>query len=136
MPELTDELVAVIPASEYVHAVVREHERGLHYVQGRLVTVLEPGRYAFWTHPEAQVDVNAIDMRAQQVAIAGQELMTRDKVTLRLTLTVEYAVERPGADGAHASPTCATRSTCSCSSPRASTWPASRSTSCSRGATR
>ena len=32
-------------------------------------------------------------MRRVQAAIAGQELMTRDKVTLRLTLTVEYAVE-------------------------------------------
>jgi regulator of protease activity HflC (stomatin/prohibitin superfamily) len=29
------------------------------------------------------------------VTIAGQELMTRDKVTLRLTLTVEFAVEDP-----------------------------------------
>ena len=32
-------------------------------------------------------------MRVQQLTIAGQELMTRDKVTLRLTLTAEYAVE-------------------------------------------
>jgi regulator of protease activity HflC (stomatin/prohibitin superfamily) len=95
MPKLSDELIAVIPRSEYVYSVIREHERGLHYVQGRLVTVLAPGRYALWTHPEAQVEVNSIDMRSQQVAISGQELMTRDKVTLRLTLTVEYAVEDP-----------------------------------------
>jgi regulator of protease activity HflC (stomatin/prohibitin superfamily) len=95
MPKLTNELVAVIPAGEYVRAVVREHERGLHYVQGRLVQVLAPGRYALWTHPEAEVTVSVLDMRLQQVALAGQELMTRDKVTLRLTLTVEYAVFDP-----------------------------------------
>jgi regulator of protease activity HflC (stomatin/prohibitin superfamily) len=34
-------------------------------------------------------------MRRVQLAIVGQELMTRDKVTLRLSMTVEYAVEDP-----------------------------------------
>jgi regulator of protease activity HflC (stomatin/prohibitin superfamily) len=101
MPKLTNELVALIPQNEYVKAIVREHERGLHYVQGRLATVLSPGRYALWTHPEAEVSVSVLDMRLQQVALAGQELMTRDKVTLRLTLTVEYAVHDP-ATVAHA----------------------------------
>lgn len=95
MPKLTNELVAVIPAGEYVRATVREHERGLHYVQGRLVQVLEPGRYALWTHLEGEVTVSVLDMRLQQVALAGQDLMTRDKVTLRLTLTVEYAIADP-----------------------------------------
>jgi regulator of protease activity HflC (stomatin/prohibitin superfamily) len=95
MPKLTNELVSVIPSGEYVRSIVREHERGLHYVQGRLAQVLAPGRYALWTHPEAEVTVSVLDMRLQQVALAGQELMTRDKVTLRLTLTVEYAVEDP-----------------------------------------
>jgi regulator of protease activity HflC (stomatin/prohibitin superfamily) len=32
-----------------------------------------------------------LDTRVQQLKIEGQELMTRDKVTLRLTLTAEYA---------------------------------------------
>lgn len=95
MPKLSSELVGVIPPDEYVYTTVREYERGLHYVQGRLAGVLGPGRYALWTHPEAEVDVKLVDMRAQQVAITGQDLMTRDKVTMRLTLTVEYAVADP-----------------------------------------
>ncbi len=95
MPELTDEMFSLIPQSEFVHTVVHEHERGLEYVQGRLARVLSPGRYALWSHPEAQVEIRVVDMRRQQVAIVGQELMTRDKVTLRLSLTVEYAIEDP-----------------------------------------
>jgi regulator of protease activity HflC (stomatin/prohibitin superfamily) len=95
MPELTDELVAVLPASEYVRALVRQHQRGLLYVRGKLERTLEPGRYAFWTHPEAPVEISVIDVRREQVQLAGQELMTRDKVTLRLTLTAEYAIENP-----------------------------------------
>lgn len=101
MPKLTDELVALIPKSEYAHAVVHEHERGLRYVQGKIAGVLEPGHYALWTHPEAKVELLVLDMRRQQVALTGQELMTRDKVSLRLTLTVEYAVADP-ALAAHA----------------------------------
>ena len=34
-------------------------------------------------------------MRRSEVSISGQDLMTRGKVTLRLTLTAEYAVEDP-----------------------------------------
>jgi regulator of protease activity HflC (stomatin/prohibitin superfamily) len=90
-PELTDELRAVIPAAEIVEAQVRQFERGLEYVQGRFVGILEPGRYAFWNHPAARIAVPVLDTRVQQLKIEGQELMTRDKVTLRLTLTAEYA---------------------------------------------
>jgi regulator of protease activity HflC (stomatin/prohibitin superfamily) len=91
VPELTDELKAVIPATEIVDITVRQHERGLKYVQGRFDELLPPGRHVFWNHPGAKVAVTVVDQRIQQLTISGQELMTRDKVTLRLTLTVEYA---------------------------------------------
>lgn len=90
-PELTDELRLVIPATEIVEVQVRQFERGLTYVQGRFEGILEPGRYTFWNHPAARVGHQVIDTRVQQLKIEGQELMTRDKVTLRLTLTAEYA---------------------------------------------
>ena len=95
IPELTPELVAVLPRDEYLDVVVCEHERGLEYVQGRLARALPPGRYAFWSNPQARVEVQTVDVRRVQAAIVGQELMTRDKVTLRLSLTVEYGVEDP-----------------------------------------
>ncbi len=91
MPELTDELRAVIPAGELVELTVLQHQRGLKYVQGRFERQLEPGRYVYWSHPEAKVSVAVLDIRQQQLALAGQELMTKDKVTLRLSLTAEYA---------------------------------------------
>jgi regulator of protease activity HflC (stomatin/prohibitin superfamily) len=90
VPELTDELRAIIPTAELVDVTVKQHERGLKYVQGRFVQLLEPGRYVTWSHPESRVSVQVLDMRQQQLTITGQDLMTRDKVTLRLTLTAEY----------------------------------------------
>jgi regulator of protease activity HflC (stomatin/prohibitin superfamily) len=92
LPSLTNELEALIPRNEYVAATVAAHEKALRFVQGRLTAVLEPGRHAFWTHPQAEVQISALDMRRSELTIAGQELMTRDKVTLRLTLSVEYAI--------------------------------------------
>lgn len=89
-PELSDELRAVIPAAEIVEAQVKQFERGLKYVQGRFEELLEPGRYTYWNHPGARVNVQVLDTRMQQLKIEGQELMTKDKVTLRLTLTAEY----------------------------------------------
>ncbi len=92
VPKLTDELEAVIPRHEYLDVTVEAHQVGLLYVQRKFIEQLAPGRYRFWKTPQAQPTVTSIDMRLRNVAIAGQELMTRDKVTLRLTLTVDYAV--------------------------------------------
>jgi regulator of protease activity HflC (stomatin/prohibitin superfamily) len=93
LPALTQELEQLIPRGEYIDVTVQAHERGLRYEQGRLAGVLEPGRYKLWTHPEAQARIATADMRRTELAIAGQELMTRDKVSLRLSLTVAYAIE-------------------------------------------
>lgn len=100
VPELTDELLATIPAGELVREVVHEHERGLAYVQGRFERVLEPGRHVFWTHPELAVEIRRVDVRRQTVAVVGQELMTRDKVTLRLNLAATFSIVDP-AKAAH-----------------------------------
>jgi SPFH domain / Band 7 family len=93
MPTLSDELLRVIPASEYARALVASHERGLLFVNGALRSVLAPGQYAVWSHAEAPARVEVVDVRAQHLTLAAQELMTRDKVTLRLTLSTEHAVD-------------------------------------------
>jgi len=95
MPALSDEWRAVIAASEYAECTIREFERGIEYINGRLSRVLEPGYYARWSRPEAKVNYQVIDMRGQLLTVSGQELMTRDKVTLRLTLNIDYAVTDP-----------------------------------------
>jgi regulator of protease activity HflC (stomatin/prohibitin superfamily) len=91
VPELTDALRAILPAGEVLETTVYQHQRGLQYVDGKFVGVLGPGIYRFWQRAGPRVAVTVVDHRVQQLTVAGQELMTRDKVTLRLTLTLEYA---------------------------------------------
>jgi regulator of protease activity HflC (stomatin/prohibitin superfamily) len=93
VPPLTQELEQLIPKGEFIDVTVQAHELGLRYEQGRLAGVLQPGRYKLWTHPEAQARIATADMRRTELAITGQELMTRDKVSLRLSLAVAYAIE-------------------------------------------
>jgi regulator of protease activity HflC (stomatin/prohibitin superfamily) len=78
-------------ASVLVQIFVGQHQRGLKFVEGRMEAVLEPGRHVFWTTANHPVQVTLVDMRRQLLQISGQELMTRDKVSLRLSLTVEWA---------------------------------------------
>jgi len=62
---------------------------GLLYVEGRLTGTLEPGLHAFWNcGPSVKVDV--MDLRVKTLEVQGQEILTRDKVSLRVNLTATY----------------------------------------------
>ena len=64
---------------------------GVLFIDGRYVETLAPGEYAFWKGP-AEAKVVEIDMRETMVDVGGQEIMTADKVTLRLNAVVTYKV--------------------------------------------
>ncbi len=53
---------------------------------------LEAGTYAMWKNVEP-FEFRAQEMRLEQMAISGQELMTKDNMTLRVNLDVSYQVE-------------------------------------------
>jgi regulator of protease activity HflC (stomatin/prohibitin superfamily) len=74
--------------------VVRPFERALVWVDGVLDEVLGAGRHGLSTH-DRKVEVSRIDMREQELQVGGQELITRDKVTLRLNLILKHRVVDP-----------------------------------------
>lgn len=93
---LEHERLAVILAwpgiAEFLEPVAIEAGRvGLFYRDGRLETTLGPGTHAFWKGL-GRVRVQAVDLREQVADVAGQEIMTADKVTLRLNAVVTYRV--------------------------------------------
>lgn len=55
---------------------------------------LAPGRYFFWKGP-VSVEVKTVDLRQQQMDLLGQEMMTEDKVTLRLNFVCQYRIVQP-----------------------------------------
>jgi regulator of protease activity HflC (stomatin/prohibitin superfamily) len=64
---------------------------GAWFRDGDFVEVLPAGRHAFWKNI-ADVKVVPVDTREQILDVAGQEIMTADKVTLRLNALVTYRV--------------------------------------------
>jgi regulator of protease activity HflC (stomatin/prohibitin superfamily) len=78
----------------FTEVVIESHEAGLLYVDGRLVERLEPGRYAFWT-VDRKVEVKRLDLRPQAVEITAQEMLTRDRIALRVTLTALRRIADP-----------------------------------------
>jgi regulator of protease activity HflC (stomatin/prohibitin superfamily) len=75
------------------HAVyqreVPDAHLGLLYADGELVGELQPGLHAFWKYNRA-VGVELYDLRVTQVEVGGQEILTKDKVGLRINLTATY----------------------------------------------
>ena len=71
-------------------AVQRDHV-GVLFIDGRYVETLAPGEYAFWKGP-ADAKVVDVDLRETMVDVSGQEIMTADKVTLRLNAVVTYKI--------------------------------------------
>ena len=74
-------------ASEAVIAVeVPDTSGALLIVDGQLAKVLEPGLHVFWKF-QRSVKVDIMDRRVQALEVSGQDILTRDKVSLRVNLT-------------------------------------------------
>lgn len=73
-----------------VCTVDRDHQ-GVLFVDGVFVETLSPGLYAFWKGT-SDARVVEVDMRETMIDVGGQDIMTADKVTLRLNAIVTYRV--------------------------------------------
>lgn len=70
---------------------VEAHEQVLLFVNGRPAGTLGEGRHVFWKGA-GRIHWKNVDRREQVADVAGQEIMTADKVTLRVNLLVTYVV--------------------------------------------
>ena len=75
-------------------AEVEDHHLGLLIVDGELVRTLPPGLHAFWKFNRT-IKVEAFDLRLQTVEVSGQDILTKDKVSLRVNLSAVYRIADP-----------------------------------------
>lgn len=73
-----------------VVTISRDHA-GVLFIDGRYVETVEPGEYAFWKGP-AEAKLVEVDLRETMIDVSGQEIMTADKVTLRMNAVVAFQV--------------------------------------------
>jgi regulator of protease activity HflC (stomatin/prohibitin superfamily) len=67
--------------------VIEPGQQAVWFRNGAYVETLPPGRYAFWKNV-APLKVDVVDVRETTLDVAGQEIMTADKVTLRLNVVL------------------------------------------------
>ncbi len=75
-------------------AEVMDHYVGLLLVDGELLQTLKPGFHAFWA-VKRHIVVEQLDTRVQAMEVQGQEILSRDKVSLRLNLGAQYRIVDP-----------------------------------------
>ncbi|MBK8510631.1 MAG: slipin family protein [Candidatus Competibacteraceae bacterium] len=75
-------------------AEIEANHIGLLFVDGELARTLPPGLHAFWRFNRA-MKVESIDLRLQALEVSGQDILTKDKVSLRVNLSAVYRVADP-----------------------------------------
>jgi len=80
---------AVAGLAAVLQVQVPEHGAGLLWIDGKVERLLAPGSYAFWKF-NRNVSVELVDLRLQAIEVTGQEILTRDKVALRLNLSATW----------------------------------------------
>lgn len=79
-------------ASRWLDGVqVGQTETVLLYRDGVLIDTLDPGLHVYWKGT-GRVVWKAVDLREQVADVAGQEIITADKVSLRVNLVVTWQV--------------------------------------------
>lgn len=89
---------------------IKDTHRGLWYEDGVLLKILEAGRYEFprlnfferllpesWRRRLPKIEVALVDMRERDLTIKGQEILTADKVAIRVSIIVQFRVRDPKA---------------------------------------
>ena len=80
-----------IPQIYYTKIEVAEYQKARLYFNQKLERILDAGTYYFWKTP-IKVDVGFVDTRLTQMDITGQEILTADKVSLRINFVCNYRV--------------------------------------------
>jgi regulator of protease activity HflC (stomatin/prohibitin superfamily) len=83
--------------------IIKDTHRGLYYEDGVLTRVLGAGRHALPRHIDIGfyrtplVEVTLVDVRERELTIKGQEILTADKVAIRVSIIVQFRVADPKA---------------------------------------
>ena len=77
---------------QYIRAFeVATYEKAVLIVDDKFHSILDHGTYHYWRNNQT-IRIAKADLRQLQLEIAGQELLTKDKATVRINFYVQYKV--------------------------------------------
>ncbi len=89
-------VLAVIVALAYLmlyrKAIIFEYQRGLLYRNGKFASILQPGQHWYFV---PGTNIQKVDIREQIVNLPGQEVLTSDNISLKVSLVASFKVADP-----------------------------------------
>lgn len=83
-------VAGIATVKSYVETVtVWDFQTGLHYRHGRYVGTLDAGRHRFWGRGHTVI---LFDNRIAELVVQGQELITSDSATVKLTAVAQWKI--------------------------------------------
>lgn len=89
--EVTKQMLSMVPIGMYKTASIDDGECGLLYYNNILQSQLSKGIYSFWNY-NTEVKVKIFDMKQQKLDIVGQEILTKDKIGIRMNMVCMYRI--------------------------------------------
>ncbi|MCI8517739.1 MAG: slipin family protein [Hungatella sp.] len=83
-----------IPLKYYKKVEIQPGEVGILYYDNQVVRELETGTYYFWVYSK-DVLCRVVDLKVRPLEITGQEILTADRIGVRINLMCTYKVVEP-----------------------------------------
>ncbi len=89
--EVTKQMLTLVPKHLYTEVAVGEGQTGLVYYDNVMQDQFPRGVYRFWNYCHA-VTYCVLDMKQKEMDIVGQEILTRDKIGIRMNVACLYKI--------------------------------------------
>lgn len=89
--EVTKQYLSHIPLKYYKKIEIQPGELGLLYFDNQYVGELKSGTYYYWLYSK-DVLGRIVDMKTKNLEITGQEILTADRIGIRLNLICTYRI--------------------------------------------
>lgn len=92
--DITKLMLSIIPTKYYTKIEIQEGMVGLLAFDHIYQKLLTPGTYYYWNN-KVNVTYRIVDMKLTELNIINQEILTADKIGIRINVTCEYKVSKP-----------------------------------------
>jgi len=89
--EIPEYILNSMPSNIIIRVEVPQYQKALLYINKKFFKLLDEGAYYFWNNG-SKIESNLVDTRLLQMDIAGQEMLTLDKVSVRVNFVCHYKI--------------------------------------------
>lgn len=89
--QVSKQMISLVPKSYYTEMAIGEGEIGLVYYDHVLQNQLSKGIYRFWNFSH-NITGKIFDMKQKELDIVGQEILTKDKIGIRMNVACMYKI--------------------------------------------